>query len=254
MRPETILSVPAGTAALEKRRGCAVPAGHGECELEVLVEAGAPGHRVTSTRGVMKPLWSIAALAALVLAACHEPIGSDDDPRPEDQLTFVRFTAESPPAVTQASMWAVHGQTRTLVIRYAGQPESEPPLLEFRVDALSLLRRPNGLPFLPGDSVLITVTTDPLGRFLFDFQPAGLVFSPLIPAVLRLNHNRADPDLNGDGVVDQQDAALDASLRIWTEPSLSLLFVPIPTLRIPILGIELFEGQVTHFTGFALAS
>src|SRR5688572_1613395 len=140
----------------------------------------------------MRRLWSIAALAALVLTAC-DPSGPDDDKKPEEDLQFVRFAAGAPAAVQQASFWAVHGQTRTLAIRYAGQPAGEEPLLEFRVGALSLLQRPNGVPFLPGDSVRITVAVDPQGRFLFDFQPAGLVFSPALPALLRINYARANP-------------------------------------------------------------
>jgi hypothetical protein len=201
----------------------------------------------------MRRLLSIAALAALVLTAC-DPSGPGDDDKREDELTFVRFAAASPPQVTQASFWAVHGQERSLVIRYAGQPASEPPLLEFRVGALSLLTQPNGVPFLPGDSVQITVNVDPQGRFLFHFQPSGLVFSPVFPALLRINPDRADPDLNRDGVVNQQDATLEARLRLWKQETVGAPFLPLPTIRIQILGIELFEGRVTDFTGFAMAT
>jgi hypothetical protein len=199
----------------------------------------------------MKRLWSIAALS-LVLTGCGI-FGPDDKGRNkgEEELEFVRFTPASPPAVQQASFWAVHGQARTLAIRYAGQPASEPPLLEFSVGALSLLTRPNGTPFLPGDSVQITVSVDPQGRFLFDFQPAGLAFSPAFPALLRMNYERANPDFNNDGVVNQQDVAVEQRLRIWRQQAPGLDFLQIPTIRIG--GLDLLEGRVTHFTGFAMA-
>jgi len=200
----------------------------------------------------MRRLWSIAVLATLTLTACDIFGPDDDDDRDPDDLTFVRFAAGSPAAVTQASIWAVHGQSRTLVIRYAGQPAAEPPLLEFRVGALSLLRRPNGALFLPGDSVQITVNVDAQGRFLFDFQPAGLVFSPALPAQLRINYERANQDFNGDGVINQADATVESRLRIWRQDTPQLPFVELPAIRLP--GLDLFEGSVTHFTGFALAS
>jgi hypothetical protein len=188
-----------------------------------------------------------------MLVTTCDPSGPVDDRRGEDELTFVRFTAASPPAVTQASMWAVHGQERTLTIRYAEQPASEPPLLEFQVAAQSLLARPDGTLFLPGDSVQITVNVDPQGRFLFDFQPSGLVFSSAFPARLRINDDRADPDLNRDGVVNQEDATIAARLRIWQQEAPGLAFLAIPTIRIQLLGTGLLEGRVTHFTGFAMA-
>jgi hypothetical protein len=170
----------------------------------------------------------------------------------EEELTFARLAPNVEAEVQQASFWAVSGQERTLVVRYLGQDSSAPPLLEFQVGAQSLLAYPDGLPVLPGDSVQITVTLDPLRRFIFDFQPAGLIFSSLSPARLRLNYHGADDDVNGNGIVDFFDFLLEQQFRIWRQDLPGLPWLSIPSLRLP--GLDLLEGRIDHFTGFALAS
>ena len=49
-----------------------------------------------------------------------------------------------------------------------------------------------------------------------DFQPSGVVFSKSSPAQLAIWYKNANPDLNGDGVVDATDAALEQQLAIWS--------------------------------------
>jgi hypothetical protein len=170
----------------------------------------------------------------------------------EQELTFARLAPNVEAEVQQASFWAVSGQERTLVVRYLVQDSSAPPLLEFHVGAVSLLTYPDGLPVLPGDSVQITVTLDPLRRFIFDFQPAGLKFDPLYPARLRLNYEGADNDVNGDGIVDFFDFVLQQQFRIWRQDLPGRPFMAIPSLRLP--GLDILEGDIDHFTGFAMAS
>jgi hypothetical protein len=196
--------------------------------------------------------WNIIALTAVLLTACDvtEPEDTQDQAALlDDDLLFVRYAAGVQPAATQASFWAVFGQTRTLKLPYAGQSSSEPPLLEFTVAPLSLLTKPNGLPFLPGDSVLITVTAA-VDRFVFDFQPNGLVFSPVTPATLRLNYAGGDNDVNGDGLINFMDSVIEQRLQIWTQAAPGLPWLPIPS---SLAGVETLQGRVTHFTGFALA-
>lgn len=193
-------------------------------------------------------LCSILIVAALTACDSTAP---EEERRDEEDLTFVRLEAGAQAEVTQASFWAVRGQTRSLVVRYRDRP-TDPPLLEFVVGAQSLLTRGDGTPVLVGDSVQITVTVDTQRRFLFDFQPAGLTFSPVTPARLRLNYDAADPDFNGDGVVNQLDAAVELRLQIWQQQLPGLPWLPVPTLRVE--GTQILEGRVTHFTGFAMAS
>ena len=58
----------------------------------------------------------------------------------------------------------------------------------------------------------MTLTDDPV-RFLVDFHPSGVVFSKRHPALLVLGDADAHPDLNGDGVVDDTDRALQQQLH-----------------------------------------
>lgn len=191
----------------------------------------------------------ILSLAVLCVAACDDTTGpSNEGGRADGDMVFARLAASSELETTQTSFWAVKGQSRTLVMRYA----SGGPALEFEVGPDALLARPNGTPFLPGDSIRITVQADAQGRLSFDFQPSGLTFSPLQPALLRIDYSGYDPDVNGDGTVDAVDAALELNFGIWRRDSPGSLWLPVPSLR--LLGQPVIEGRVTHFTGFALAS
>lgn len=195
----------------------------------------------------MRRLWVVLAL--LLPAACSEATGPDEEGgRADGDMTFARLASSSELEAGAASFWAVKGQSRTLVLRYA----TGEPAVEFEVGPDALLARPNGTPFLPGDSVRITVQADAQGRLSFDFQPSGLTFSPLQPALLRIDYRGYDPDVNADGAVDAADAALVLSFGIWRRDSPLSLWLPIPSLRLQ--GQTVIEGQVTHFTGFALAS
>ena len=51
--------------------------------------------------------------------------------------------------------------------------------------------------------------------FSVDFQPSGVLFSKSSPAQLAIWYQNANPDLNGDGVVDALDEALKEQLAIW---------------------------------------
>jgi hypothetical protein len=171
----------------------------------------------------------------------------------EADLQFLRFTSSSAPTVRTASFWAVKGQTRKLEMRYAptlpGQQGEK--FLEFEVKSNSLLTKPNGLLFLPGDSVLITVSLDNSDRFIVHFEPSGIVFNPLDPARLQISSLRADPDIDHDGDVDAHDLALNLALKIWKQELPGLPWLPLPSIRINNIEIE---AQVLTFTSFAMAS
>jgi hypothetical protein len=140
-----------------------------------------------------------------------------------------------------------------LEMRYAptvpGQPGEK--FLEFEVRSNSLLTKPGGLLFLPGDSVLITVSLDNSDRFIVHFEPSGIVFNPLDPARLDISYLRADPDIDHDGDVDARDLALNLTLKIWKRELPGLPWLPQPTTRIGQLEIE---AQILSFTSFAMAS
>ncbi len=73
---------------------------------------------------------------------------------------------------------------------------------------------PGGVPLARGDSVRITLTIDTVS-FKVDFQPSGVLFSNSSPAQLAIWYQDANPDLNGDGIVDATDQALKDQLAIW---------------------------------------
>src|SRR5262245_19124819 len=109
----------------------------------------------------MKPrLWRIALLL-LVSGACSDAGPSVLDTASSLSLPgsgsasapiFPRFQPGSEPAVHQVSFWAVAGAQRETSINYGNGTDV---YLHFVVGATSLLRKPSGALFLPGDSVLI---------------------------------------------------------------------------------------------------
>ena len=74
--------------------------------------------------------------------------------------------------------------------------------LRLRIDAPTLLARPDGTPIAEGDSVLITSASWTRPSMLFELEPSGLTFNPLQPAELKIHYDHADGDLNDDGSVD----------------------------------------------------
>jgi hypothetical protein len=190
----------------------------------------------------------LALLAVVVAAGCaRDPVGV-----PGDRLVFIRAAADAPAlAASQVSFWAVRGDNREVEIRYAPRPgevEGE-RCLRFRVDARSLLARPDGRPFAEGDSVLITVRVVDYEQFHFEFSPAGLRFDPARPAELRVSYAFADRDFNGDGVVDQRDASFE--FGFWRQEAPGRRWTRTGSARIH--DLEEVRVDIHGFTRYALA-
>jgi hypothetical protein len=165
----------------------------------------------------------------------------------ESELTFPRFVAATAPVIRGASFYAKVGQQRSVQLDYGNGDV----FLRFTVGPASLLRKPIGGLFLPGDSILITVVLDDSDRMIAHFEPSGLGFNPLLPARLDLFYQHANPDLDGDGDVDAADTAIQKQLKVYKQEALGLPWLQLPSLN--ILGINVGAG-VTSFTGFAVAS
>lgn len=203
-----------------------------------------------------------AAVSALLLPglllACgdDEPTApADDAPRDETELRFVRFPDSIfPRAQREGSFWAVAGEHRELVLRYEPDEPGEEAeeFLELDVPANALLRRPDGTAFEEGDSIRITVRVDDAARFLFRFEPSGLVFDPDHAAELEVTYRRAGDDLDDDGDVDDDDREFERDLRLWRQESPGDPWEPLGTLQLEEL--DEVEADITGFTGFALAS
>ena len=175
---------------------------------------------------------SLPLAAALIALAC----GADPSAPPAVRRAGVpaispllaAAAADSPhfidaavgaPAIANpvVSFYAKLGVDREAFMYYASRPGQvdSTVFVRFRVPKRSLAFRPNGTPFLPGDSILITMTLVDTVHLEVDFQPAGLVFSTRDPAKLKMSFLEADKDLNNDGVVNIIDARLQLRLAVW---------------------------------------
>jgi len=205
--------------------------------------------------------WLPAILAAL--ASCEElteptvevspQVSFSREGEEDSDLQFVEFSSSTPPATRDTSFWAVKGENRELIVYFWAPPGGERPdkLLEFRVPGDALLRRPDGTRFSRGDSIEIFLHIDE-ERFELDFEPSGLTFDRRRPAELRLSYHFADPDLNGDGVVDRADQDTERRLLLWKQEAGESTWTAVVTNLSS--GDDKLRANITGFTRFALAS
>ena len=194
-------------------------------------------------------------LGALALggASCSDSSAPDDDTKQPSELNVVHVAPSSTPLLNSSvSFYAKRGEDREAQIFFqdetGGQGEE---YLRLRVDAGSLLARPDGTPILLGDSVLIQVSVVDPTEMLFQLEPSGLTFNPLTPARLKIHYDHANGDLNDDGVSDGRDESIENTLSIWRQETLADPFVRL----ISVLTIETdeAEAELTSFSRYALA-
>lgn len=189
-------------------------------------------------------------LCSAALASCE---GSPSGPEqlPESRLAFIRAAADAPPLETQQiQVWAKAGESRRVEIRYVKVGEyGGDKCLEFDIPGDALLTRPDGTPLARGDSVLITVRVVDPDAFDFEFSPSGLRFNPDHPAELRISYKWADPDLNGDGRVDDRDRGF--SFEIWKQETEGAQWFKVGTSR--DRDLQELRADITGFTKYAMA-
>lgn len=199
-------------------------------------------------RDTIRTLKVLGAIVAF--AACQEVSGPIDEVE-ESELTFVRFAANSPPLESDSvAFWAVRGETRMGQMRYV-TAEYNGKCLLFRVPAQALLRRPNGTPFMQGDSVRIVIRIVDRDRFDFRFEPSGLVFDPDHPAELEVRYLWSNTDYNGDGRQDEEDVRAAERIRFWHQALPGTKWRSIPTTQLP--GAVEARAPVLGFSRYALA-
>jgi hypothetical protein len=158
---------------------------------------------------------TFAALAVLV--ACSTTDGPLN-PVPTAQLHFVQQDSAYHLLSDSASFYAKVGEDRRVELFYRGYSgDTGEAFLQFEVHAASLLKRPDGSAFQPGDSILITVTVPDTNTFDFVFSPAGLQFNPADPARLHIEYNYSNHDFNGDGHHDTEDDHAQSLLNVWRQ-------------------------------------
>ena len=210
---------------------------------------------------------------ALVLGACGDPAAPlDQQPRsdrpamelaPGSNATFswpaatgivtLRQSPTAPPLETyQVSFVAWRRKSSTVTVNYQavdGQDVGQ-PFLTLYIPKRGLVAGAGGVPLARGDSVIITITIDPVD-FSVDLQPSGVLFSNNAPASLTLWYENADPDFNSDGVVDSTDDALRQQLTFYYQSAGSSTWTKHPSKNDP--ATPSVTGALYHFSEWALS-
>ena len=204
----------------------------------------------------MRDLLKYGMLVGLLLVgACADSTEPDDDDDDVDgsELTFVSLESGVNVPTRDTSFVVTAGEEFELELFTDPEPGDEDgeEFFEFEIDEESLLRRPDGTPFQPGDTITITVSV-PGDDYVFYFEPSGLVFNPNRPAEMKITYIDADDDFDDDGDVDDDDVDFEQDLSIWRQ---NVLNGPWENIGATIHSIETdeIEFDVEHFTGFALA-
>jgi len=196
----------------------------------------------------------LLAATVLPLVSCNDSTSpNNSDTRDPNDLRLLTTPYGTPPlARTSVSFYAVQGKPTTAEIWYRAKPGASDSsrFLVFQVGAGSLVARPAGTPMAAGDSVLITLTVTDQSHFLVDFQPSGLKFSATDQPTMKLSFAACGADLNYDGVVDAQDAAIQAGLSIWRQEAPFQPWHKVSSTMLP--AVKEVDAQLGGFTGYAL--
>jgi hypothetical protein len=192
--------------------------------------------------------------------ACSDPVGvPNDSPTPQPDFIalssphFLRPASSAPSlAKKQVSFYAVRGKSRQVSIMYHARPGSADStrFALFTVPAQSLVRRPDGTPIAPGDSLRITMQIMDTVKLIVRFRPDGLKFASGYPATLKLSYAETDPDINRDGVVNAVDAGLEALLKMWRQET-GQPFGPIQSLLDE--SQKTVSAAISGFTNYAIS-
>ena len=197
---------------------------------------------------------------ALLAAACTDTTGprptAVDAPMAQSvasrSIPMARQAKTAPPLATyQVSFWAYVGRASAVNVSYLpakGQIVGD-PFLRFSIPKGALIAGANGAVLKSSDSIRITLTIDPV-YFLVDFQPSGALFSKTSPAVLGFSYAHANPDLNGDGIVNAVDASLKQQLAIWYGDK-TYGWSKEPSVNDPTK--QMVGSYVYHFSQYAVA-
>jgi hypothetical protein len=195
---------------------------------------------------------ALAALLATTLASACDGISAPVEGVDDALLTVVRVAPNAPPLEGDSvSFWAVRGKDREAQLRYVYPDGSMGKCLLIRVPAAALLRRPDGSVIAMGDSVRISIRVPDRSRFQFRMEPSGLRFDPDNPAQLEVRYRWADPDFNGDGVLDARDTKAAENIHFWHQDTFGGKWTQLPT-TILLDAIEA-RSRVLSFSQYALA-
>lgn len=197
---------------------------------------------------------SIIAWLAL-LAACSNGNGPNTPPPvPTSQLHIVVQDPVGPPLYsTAASFYAKVGDGRELRLYYKDTISggTGDAFLRFEVPGDGLFRKPGGGAFQLGDSILISVRVLDPKKFVLDFQPSGLQFSPDHPARLKIEYRHSNHDFDGDGAITAVDTTIQSSLDVWRNDPPDTLWYKLGAVNFE--SLEELDANIFHFTVHAVA-
>ena len=150
-----------------------------------------------------------------------------------------------------ATFWAYADRQTSLTVSALAADGTSQPFATITIPRGALLRRPDGSFFGLHDSVEITLTPD-AASLAVELAPSGLVFNPLIPARLTLSYQNANPDFNGDGLVDQTDDYIQQvllGLSTRTNPTDPWSVIP----SVNDVVNQRVTADLAHFTGYAVS-
>ena len=202
-------------------------------------------------------LLTIPVALGLFAAACRDataPLPQGDMTGPQaafvaDWLTpcILQQALGAPPLETyQLSFWVRHDRETNVAVNYT----SSEPYLRFRIPKFGLKSTPDGARVQGSDSVLVTLTLDPV-NLAVSFQPSGLVFSDVFAAQLVMSYAHANPDLNGDGVVNFADWVLKLRLGIWGKSERSPGWFKVGSWN--NTSQQVVSGLIYHFSEYAVS-
>jgi hypothetical protein len=216
-------------------------------------------------RHVLTPRIWLPLAILLVSAGCREPLAPPDAQHAPGvaaslsalsaNVHIIQQAPTAPPLETyQVSFWAYRGKASTVRVNYRSvehEREEAQPFLRFDIPLRGLRAGAHGARLRRGDSVYVTLTIDPV-RFVVDFQPSGVLFSKDHPANLTFWYENANPDLNGDGVVDATDRALLQQLGMWYHAAAKDHWVESKTSDND-QALRSVSGALYHFSEYAVS-
>ena len=148
----------------------------------------------------------------------------------------------------QVSFWAVRGESRSVQINYSSSIDTDThPFLVLTTTDPQFV--PGVGELAMGDSVLITVSVD-TSKIGVTLEPSGLQFGA--PAQMKIWYGGAGGDLNGDGVADSTDSAIEAQLLgLWTREDASEPWTQLGASQ--SLDEKSFTYALPHFCEYVVA-
>lgn len=151
----------------------------------------------------------------------------------------------------RVSFVAVAGAEQTVRVNYAPSLGYSHPYFEFSLRKLSLYKRPDGSTINKGDQVAITITIDQEDLEVH-LEPSGLRFNDAEPPSLKMWYTHANPDYNGDGVVNSSDKALEQSqLELWVQQTTVDPWYGLNAEQ--SLTDKWLRANLRHFSGYAVS-